>query len=136
MPCVGDVVSEKVLRVPNDTSVESIRRMFFELTSASAAVTSGALERPIRWSIVAIGPDDGLSVETFATVVGAPHAAAVIPAAATNTHVTFLNAFTVAIEGESAKLWGPFHAGKRRSNARASNEMASGHEGSVRFGPC
>src|SRR4029077_16127312 len=98
MPCVGDVVSEKVLRVPNDTSVESMRRMFLGLISASAAVISGTLVRPIRWLTGAIGPDEGLAVVTFATVVGALHAAVAIPAATANTRVRFLKAFTVAFE--------------------------------------
>jgi len=89
--------------------------MFFGSTAASAADTSGTPERPMRWSIVAIGPEEGLTVATFATVVGALHAVATIPAAAARAQLTFLNAFTVAFEGESAKLWRPFHAGKRRS---------------------
>jgi hypothetical protein len=135
MPCVGDVVSEKVLRVPNDTSVESMRRMFFASTAASAAETSGTLARPMRWSIDAMGPEEGLRVATFATVAGAPHAVAANPAAAASAHVTFLNAFTVAFEGESAKLWGPFHAGKRRSNVHPGRALACGRDCTVRFGP-
>ena len=44
-PCLGDVVSENVLRVPKDTSVESIRRMFVGLISGQRAVTRGC------WSV-------------------------------------------------------------------------------------
>lgn len=131
MPCVGDVVSEKLFRVPNDTSVESMRRMFFGSISASAAAISGSLERPTRWSIDATGPDEGLSVETRATVAGAPQPPAVTTKAAANAPVTFRSAFTVIFEGGIAKLWAPFHAGKRWPRV----VEACGRDRAVRFGP-
>lgn len=127
MPCVADVVSENVLRVPNDTSTESVCRMLAGLISERAAAISGLLESPIRRSIVATGPDDGLSVDTFAMVAGAPHAAAV----AAHAYEAILNAFTVLSRGESAKLWAPFRAGKRRSVRR----LDCGRGLDVRFGP-
>lgn len=118
MPCVSEVVSENVFRVPNDTSIESVCRMLAGFTSASAAEMSGSLARPMRSSIDATGPDDGLNVETWATVAGAPHAASTAESA-TTAHVTILESFTV-VSGE-----------KRRSYWRRS-VLASGD---VRFGP-
>src|ERR1041384_3292091 len=120
MPCVGDVVSEKVLRVPNDTSVESVCRMFAGFTSASAAATSGLLARPIRWSIDVTGPDDGLSADTVATVAGAPHAARTAAPSAAIAHVTILESFTV--------VWG--------ENREAIGDLRRWQAATLGFGPC
>ena len=87
MPRVLESVSEKVLRVPNETSAESIRRMRAASMSRSAAATLVSRCRPIEMSrpcemraldTVGAGP----VAARVATLVEAPQAL-INPAAAT-----------------------------------------------------